>query len=147
MQINKTITLLLIGGMLFLGIMSFAAAQGGPRGPLMNRSLNDSLRGEFKELMQEARNVTMNYGQCVADAAGVKNGCFAATNEKFVSCRNAVNQTAENRTEARNALAQCKADSKKELRECKTSFKNEKKTTCAKIKSTFMEKLWALRYG
>ena len=91
---------------------------------------------ETKEPKALSNETNMTYGQCVSDAAGVKNECYATIKATRTSCiETAKNTSSDDKT--------CKADYKKELKACKQDFKMAK-ADCAKIyKPGFFEKMKA----
>lgn len=82
----------------------------------------------------------MTYGQCVSDAAIVKNDCYASVKEANKACK----ADAANQSDSKTALKTCQQDYKKDMKQCKADFKDTKKTTCNKIKHNFFE---TIRYS
>ena len=77
----------------------------------------------------------MTYGQCVSDAATVKNDCYASVKEANKACK----ADAANQSDSKTALKTCQQDYKKDMKQCKADFKATKKTTCNKIKHNFLD--------
>lgn len=82
----------------------------------------------------------MTYGQCVSEAANVKNDCYASVKEADKACK----ADAANQSDSRTALKNCQQVYKKDMAQCKADFKATKKTTCNKIKHNFFD---TIRYS
>ncbi len=67
---------------------------------------------------------SVTFGQCVSDAAAIKNTCYSTTKDKRATCK-------ENAAD-KAATKQCKKDYKAEKKQCKADFKAAKKQ-CNKI--------------
>ena len=80
----------------------------------------------------------MTFGQCVSDAAIIKNSCYSTTKDTLAACK----VDAKNQTDSRPILKQCKADYKKDKKQCKIEFKSAK-NECRKIKHNFMDSIKA----
>lgn len=80
----------------------------------------------------------MTFGQCVSDAAGIKNGCYGTVKTTLADCKT----NAETQTEPKPILKACKADYKKDKKQCKMDFKSAKKE-CNKIKHNFVDSMRA----
>jgi hypothetical protein len=74
----------------------------------------------------------MTFGNCVSEAAGIKNTCYAAVKDAYTSCKNTPAD--------KPVLKECKATYKKDMKQCKTDFKAGKKE-CGKIKHSFMDSI------
>lgn len=83
-------------------------------------------------------NVTKNmtFGQCVTEAAKIKNTCFGNALTNRENCANNSDNPAKTK--------QCRNDYKKEKKQCKAEFKSAKKTCIQKTKPKLWEKI---RYG
>jgi hypothetical protein len=114
-----------IAGILFTLCMALAIADNGDN--------------ETPAAQNITENVTKNmtYGQCVSEAAVIKNSCYSTFKDISDSCKSiASNQTDKNAK--KNGSKQCLAAYKDSKNQCKTEFKAAKKE-CAKIKHNFIE--------
>lgn len=90
---------------------------------------------EEKAMINEQKiQANQTFGQCVSDAAEVKNTCYSATKDGLNVCKE---QAAD-----KQSYKTCKADYSKSMKECKASFKAAKKE-CGKIKHNFFDTLKA----
>jgi hypothetical protein len=135
METQKKILLSLIAGLLVVSLLSFALADD-------NESINKTIKNNT-EIRQAVKNATMNYGQCVSEAAKMKNDCFAELRNQTVSCKPEPNANRTGKMERnKTALRDCKSSLKTGEVQCKAAFKASK-IECAKIKHTFFEGLRA----
>jgi hypothetical protein len=95
-------------------------------------------QGANAETATAAKNMT--FGQCVSEAAVVKNTCYAGVKTTDTTCKGAVNQSAEKQA-MKQALKDCKAAYKANKKQCKVDFKATKKNECGIIKHNFLESI------
>jgi hypothetical protein len=129
MEITKKEVLVLAIVLVFASFLVFASAaeQG------KNRTGN--------ETDKETTGVkNMTYGQCVSEAAKVKNTCYSGIKTIYQQCKD----NAKNQTDSKTASKQCNADYKKSMAQCKSDFKGTKKQECAKIKHNFLETMGSM---
>lgn len=77
------------------------------------------------------------FGQCVSEAAAIKNACHQSVKDALASCKAIDAGQAE-----KPAKKECRAAYKTSKKNCKADFM-AKKTECRKIKHTFMESVRA----
>lgn len=117
---NKTI-LTIFFGLFLVGMFSLALGVA-----------QDATQKEARQTIKAEGNAT--FGQCVSDAAILKNACYDTVKTTKETCK--VN--AQNQTEPRIATKACNSDYKNEIKQCKTDFKSGKQE-CKKIKHNFFE--------
>ncbi len=99
------------------------------------RLQNMSTRVEERaKMIREKINASINFGQCVSDAAQARNDCFNATKDRLKACSDGAGTNS-------TAKRQCQKDSKNDMNLCKDSFRGAKKDTCEKIKSSFLDRI------
>jgi len=128
MELNKRLVLVAIATFLIVASAFFVVA-----------AKDDPNASAAKDA--ELTNVkNMTYGQCVSEAANVKNDCYAFVKDENKACKT----DAANQSDSKTALKTCQQDYKKEMAQCKADFKDTKKTTCNKIKHNFFD---TIRYS
>ena len=115
-----------IVGFLFIAAFSFAVIAKEPGAAMVDAG--------SKTNMQK----NMTFGQCVSQAADVKNSCFKSAQDSLAACKSSAGKQADSKP----ALKQCDSDYKKGKDQCKSSFKTAKKE-CGKIKHNFIDSLKA----
>lgn len=85
------------------------------------------------------QNITKNmtYGQCVSDAAKLKNDCYKEGKNKGELCIN----NSEMAKRPKDVTKQCKVDYKSDIKACKQNFKDAKKTCIQETKPNFWQKM------
>jgi len=86
----------------------------------------------------------MTFGQCVSEAAALKNTCYTGVKTTDKTCKGAINhinQSAEKQA-VKKAMNDCKTTYKTNKKQCKVDF-NATKKECRKIKHNFLESMGA----
>lgn len=121
---NKKI-LAVILGIFVIGMFSLALAKTEEVG-----------QKEARQTIEPQGNNT--FGNCVSDAAAVKNTCYQTVKAERATCKS----DAQNQTEPKPALKNCLNTYKKDLKQCKMDFKSDK-NECKKIKHNVFESMGA----
>ena len=127
---NK-ITLAIIFGVFIVGMFSLAIAVVQDEDKVKNAKTLGNIMGN-KTLGKGTVNNTA-FGQCVSEAAVVKNTCYRTVKDTRTTCM----ADAKNSTDSKTASTTCRNTFKTDLKQCKMDFKS-KKTECQKIKHNFI---------
>lgn len=99
-----------------------------------NRDRNFSIDGSIQNNSNNVKNMT--FGQCVSDAAKLRNDCYAQGKQTLKNCTQASKQT-KNKLEAKA----CQSSGKNASKVCQQTFKDSKQTCIQETKPGFWQRM------
>ncbi len=134
---TKQITTIFVG-LLLIAVLSFVVSAKTPDAEKLEVQDANLEMTEENNAAVAAQEKNMTFGQCVSQAAEIKNSCYSTVKETQKTCK----ETALTQADPKTASKECKKTYKKDLKQCKVDFKAAKKE-CSKIKHNFLDSIKA----